>query len=56
VREAVLAHVRSGIKATYDHHDYLDEKREALELWAARLQSIVDPPAPNVVPLRRAIQ
>jgi hypothetical protein len=42
VREAVLAHVRPGIKGTYDHHDYLDEKREALELWAARLQSIVE--------------
>ncbi len=40
-REAILAHVRPGIKGTYDHHDYLDEKREALELWAARLQSIV---------------
>jgi integrase len=44
-REAVLAHVRPGIKGTYDHHDYLDEKREALTLWAARLRSIVDPPA-----------
>jgi integrase len=40
-REAVLAHARPGIKGTYDHHDYLDEKREALELWAARLQEIV---------------
>jgi len=50
-REAVLAHVRSGIKRTYDHHDYLDEKREALELWSARLRSIVEPPepAPNVI-------
>jgi integrase len=50
-RDAVLAHVRPGIKATYDHHDYLDEKREALELWAARLRSIVCPPAANVVAL-----
>jgi integrase len=50
-REAVLAHARPGIKGTYDHHDYLDEKREALELWAARLRSIVEPPPPNVVPL-----
>lgn len=40
-REAVLAHVRPGIKSTYDHHDYLDEKREALQLWEARLQSIL---------------
>ena len=43
-REAVLAHVRPGIKGTYDVHDYLDEKREAITLWAARLRSIVAPP------------
>src|SRR5689334_4604118 len=53
-REAILAHVRPGIKSTYDHYDYLDEKREALELWAARLRSIVNPPVPNVVRLRAA--
>jgi integrase len=52
-REAVLAHVRPGIKGTYDHHDYLDEKREALDLWAARLRSIVEPvPAANVIQMR----
>lgn len=50
-REAVLAHVRPGIKGTYDLHTYVDEKREALELWAARLRSIVEPPPANVVSL-----
>ena len=51
VREAVLAHVRPGIKGTYDVHDYLDEKRQALDLWAVRLRSIVAPPpsSDNVV-------
>jgi integrase len=44
VREAILAHVRPGIVGVYDHHDYLDEKRDALELWAARLRQIVNPP------------
>lgn len=53
-REAVLAHVRPGIKGVYDHHDYLDEKREALELWAARLRAIVSPRSDNVVHLARA--
>jgi integrase len=48
-REAVLAHVRPGIKGTYDHHDYLDEKREALALWANRLREIAEPPPANVV-------
>jgi integrase len=42
VREAVLAHQRPGIKGVYDHHHYLDEKREALDLWDARLRSIVE--------------
>jgi integrase len=53
-REAVLAHVRPGIKGVYDHHDYLNEKREALELWAKRLRSIVEPPKSNVIALARA--
>jgi integrase len=48
-REAVMAHVRSGIKGVYDLHDYRDEKREALELWAGRLRSIVEAPPTNVV-------
>jgi hypothetical protein len=51
-REAVLAHARPGIKGTYDLYDYLDEKREALELWATRLRSIVSPPPDNVIKLR----
>jgi integrase len=51
-REAVLAHARPGIKGVYDVHDYLDEKREALELWAARLMQIVKPSPSNVVQLR----
>jgi integrase len=52
VREAVVAHARPGIKGVYDHHNYLDEKREALALWAARLHGIVRPKPDNVVPLR----
>jgi integrase len=52
VREAVLAHVRPGIKNTYDLHDYADEKREALTLWASRLRSIIEPPPANVVPMK----
>lgn len=55
-REAVLAHARPGIKAVYDMHDYLDEKREALEAWAARLRSIVEPAPANVVAFKAAAQ
>jgi integrase len=53
-REAVLAHARPGIKGTYDLYDYLDEKREALEMWAARLRSIVEPPPANIITLSQA--
>ena len=43
VAEAVLAHRQGGIAATYDLHEYQDEKAEALELWAQRIASIVNP-------------
>jgi integrase len=52
VRELILAHARPGLHQVYDQHAYADEKREALELWAARLKLIVDPPSSNVVALR----
>jgi hypothetical protein len=54
-REAVLAHARPGIKGTYDLHDYLDEKREALQLWAARLRTIVEPPPNNVIQIKELV-
>ena len=33
---------RTRVGSRYDHHTYLAEKRRALELWAARLQEIVE--------------
>jgi hypothetical protein len=56
VAEAVLAHVAPGIVGTYDVHDYLDQKADALQKWSALLASIVEPkPVPNnVTALRRA--
>jgi integrase len=44
VSEAILAHAKIGIVGTYNVYQYADEKREALELWAARLHEIVTPP------------
>lgn len=54
VREAVLAHVRPGIKSTYDLYDYKDEKASALQAWSNLLHSIVEPAeaSVNVVSLR----
>jgi integrase len=54
VAEAVLAHRRKGIQGVYDRHDYLAEKKEALQIWAGRLRDITEPPPANVTPLRKA--
>ena len=53
VAELVIGHSRSGLARIYDQHEYADEKRAALDAWAKRLMSIVNPPSTdNVVPLR----
>jgi integrase len=52
VRELVIGHTRPGLHKVYDQYSYVDEKRHALELWSARLRSIVTPPPENVVELR----
>ena len=44
VTEAVLNHssgTRAGIVGIYQRHQYADEKREALEQWAAHVEGIV---------------
>jgi integrase len=43
VRELVIAHSKPGLHKVYDQFAYVDEKRQALDLWAARLRSIVAP-------------
>jgi integrase len=53
VAEAILAHVKPGIRGVYDRYEHFDEKRHALELWATRLRSITQP-QPNVVELAGA--
>jgi integrase len=42
VAELVIAHAKPGLHKVYDQHAYRDEKRRALDLWAAKLLSIVD--------------
>jgi hypothetical protein len=61
VSPIVLGHVvghRSVTKAgvtlgVYNHYDYAKEKREALNLWAASLDAIVQGGV-KVLPMRRA--
>lgn len=50
VAEAVLGHVVTGVQKHYDKWTYLNEKREALEAWGRKLQSLIAP-GNNVVPL-----
>ena len=38
------------LRGVYDRYEHFDDKRHALELWATRLRSIVQP-QPNVVEL-----
>jgi integrase len=43
VAELVIAHAKPGLHKVYDQHAYQDEKRRALDLWADKLLSIVEP-------------
>ena len=54
IREAVLAHTRPGVEGVYDRHDYLDEKRDALERWASYVRNLSshEVEATNIVRLR----
>lgn len=56
-RAQLLNHGISGVQAThYDRHDYMSEKRAALEAWKARLDAIErgEQEPVNVVPWRAA--
>lgn len=58
VAEAILAHVKPGIRGVYDRYEYFDEKRHALELWASQLKAITSAPkivSVRAVPLKAAV-
>jgi integrase len=53
-RDRVLNHIDSSVGGVhYNMHDYEDEKREALEKWARRLEGLLTGAQSNVVLLRR---
>ena len=54
VAERVIGHVIGGVRGIYDRHQYIDEKRAALERWPCRVAEIVDPPPDNMVRLAAA--
>ena len=39
--EMIIGHGRQGLQRVYDQHQYVDEMREGLELWAAKLRILV---------------
>lgn len=53
VAERCLNHTLGGLVAIYDQHDYMEERRLALNLWAAKLESLQKGEVFNVVPLRQ---
>ncbi|WP_119304185.1 tyrosine-type recombinase/integrase [Dongia deserti] len=54
VRERVISHSRKGVEKNYDWHEYQDEKRDALQQWAHKLLSIVEPAPATVTPIDQA--
>jgi integrase len=51
IAERVIGHALTGVRRTYDRHDYAAQKKAALERLAALIDLIVNPPADNVVNL-----
>jgi integrase len=51
--ERVLGHAIAGVEGVYDRHPYDAEKADALLKLATLVQTIINPPEGNVVPLRR---
>jgi integrase len=47
--ERVLNHTDRSVTGIYDRHEYIVEKRQALEQWGKRLSNLINPPPSNVV-------
>jgi integrase len=54
IAEMCLGHALTGVRGTYDRHEYESEKRHAFEALAAQIERVVRPPAADVVVPMRA--
>jgi integrase len=54
IAERVLGHTIKGVEAVYDQHRYIEEKAAALSALARLVESIINPPAGNVTPIRKS--
>ena len=53
--ECVLGHVQGAVERAYDKHDYLAEKRAALDTLAAEIVRVIEGrQTDNVIPLARS--
>jgi integrase len=55
IAERVLNHAMPGLHAVYNRHNYLAEKRRALQLWAEHVLAIAEERETKVVALRPAV-
>ena len=46
---------KAGVAGVYNRASYANEKRQALDLWGAHVESLAEGRMSNVVPLRGAI-
>ncbi|MDD1610522.1 MAG: tyrosine-type recombinase/integrase [Methylococcaceae bacterium] len=53
IAERCLNHKLKGIEGVYNHHDYLDERRRALDLWAGLLTACEQGKDWNVTPIKK---
>jgi integrase len=53
VAERVLGHALLGVHGVYNRYAYADEKADALQRLAAKIEAIVNPPSGNGVPFAR---
>jgi len=54
IAERVMGHAIKGVEGTYDRHQYRDEKASALRSLAGLIETILNPPVGNVVPMTSA--
>lgn len=55
VAERCLNHSLGGLVAVYDQHDYMEERREALERWATFIENCERPCDAKVLPIKKSV-
>ena len=54
IAERVLNHALKGVEARYNHHDYFNERKAALQRLADHLDGITKGRPDNVIPMKVA--